>query len=451
MQDILRRALWHLLLLSIVCLIVWTSANATVALSVFAAAILVSFARHLYWLQKLMVWLKKPDLASIPVGTGLWEDIFSAIYHFQRRNNRNQAQLSSTLDRFMHAASALPDGVVLLNAQHHIEWCNVPAEKMLGLSLRQDAGQPILYLIRHTDFLEYLQAEDLGDPINLKSWLNPETTLEIQLVPFGSNQKLLITRNVSRLEKLEHMRRDFIANVSHELRTPLTVVSGFLETLSDMRDAIPKHLSGYFGMMQDQTGRMRVLIEDLLMLSQLESSVIPNQEADIDVPALLDMVLHEATSLSNGRHRLVLNLETQHHLTGALQELHSAFGNLVSNAIRYTPEGGEINMTWKMRGDEAIFSVQDSGIGIEQKHIDRLTERFYRVDRSRSRETGGTGLGLSIVKHILTRHQARLDIESEHGKGSTFSAVFSGVRVLNPAENGAVSPAKITATEAANA
>ena len=227
------------------------------------------------------------------------------------------------------------------------------------------------------------------------------------------------------------MRRDFIANVSHELRTPLTVVGGFLETFMDMDGKIPEETRSYFNMMQEQTARMRHLVEDLLTLSQLENSTVTSQEAEINVASLLSSVMNEARSLSDGRHRLELEADPGLFLVGAMEELHSAFGNLVSNAIRYTPEGGEITLTWKLSDQEGVFSVTDTGIGIEQQHIDRLTERFYRVDRSRSRETGGTGLGLSIVKHILTRHQARLEIKSEPGQGSTFSAVFPKARLVH--------------------
>lgn len=367
----------------------------------------------------------------MPLGAGIWEEVFAAIYHQQRRYSRSQTQLSSALDRFRHAASALPDGVVLLNSSDKIEWCNTTAEAHLGLALPQDTGQPIGYLVRHTDFIHYLRDQDYTEPIKLKSWRNSEITLEIQLVPFGANQKLLICRDVSQLEKLENMRRDFIANVSHELRTPLTVVGGFLETLMDMDGKIPEETRGYFNLMQEQTARMRHLVEDLLTLSQLENSLVVPHDAEIDVASLLSTVMNEARSLSNGRHRLEIEADPGLCLTGATEELHSAFGNLVSNAIRYTPEGGEITMSWKLRGQEGVFSVTDTGIGIEQQHIDRLTERFYRVDRSRSRETGGTGLGLSIVKHILTRHQARLEIKSEPGKGSTFSAVFPKARLVH--------------------
>lgn len=431
MQDIRWRAFWLIISLSFICLIVWAAEDAETALITFSIGITLYLFNHLFWVSKLVNWYKKPALSTIPQGSGAWEDVFAAIYHEQRRHNRSKSQLSSALDRFRHAASALPDGVVLLNDDNKIEWCNKPAELQLGLSLKHDLDQPIVYLLRNTDFLKYLEHHVDVDPIKLKSWVNPDATLEIQLVAFGSNQKLLISRDISQVEKLENMRRDFIANVSHELRTPLTVVGGFLETLSDMEGAVPESTRNYFTMMQDQTNRMRLLIEDLLTLSQLESGTTAPDEAELDVNALLSMIMNEAKSLSNGRHLITLDADPSLALIASSQELHSAFGNLVSNAIRYTPEGGSISLKWEVRNHEAVFSVTDTGLGIEQKHIDRLTERFYRVDRSRSRETGGTGLGLSIVKHILSRHQGRLEIQSEFGKGSTFSAVFPKSRIVN--------------------
>lgn len=431
MQDIRWNAFWLGLTLIFICLILWAAAGAVTALTVFSLVLLVYLISHIYWLHKLHRWLKKPKLSKLPNGTGVWEDIFADLYHQQRRHSRTQTQLTLALDRFRDAASALPDGVVLLDGKDHIEWCNPPAESQLGLALPQDAGQPINYLLRDSAFIEYLQDHDYVEPIKLKSWRNAEIILEIKLVPFGANQKLLTCRDISQLEKIDTMRRDFIANVSHELRTPLTVVGGFLETLMDMKGAVPKSTRSYFNLMQGQTNRMQLLIEDLLTLSQLESGVTVPQDTEIDVTALLNSVMTEAQSLSNGRHHITLEADPNLALTGSMEELHSAFGNLVSNAIRYTPEGGEIAMSWGLRETEAVFSVKDSGIGIEQQHLDRLTERFYRVDRSRSRETGGTGLGLSIVKHILARHQARLEIQSEPGKGSTFSAVFPAARLVH--------------------
>lgn len=431
MQDIRWKAFWLIFTLGIVCLILWGVSSAETAFTTFSIGITLYLFHHLFWLDKLLAWYKKPDLNSMPVGSGVWEDVFATIYHEQRRHNRSKIQLSSALDRFRHAASALPDGVVLLDDDNKIEWCNKPAEHQLGLSLKQDFNQPIVYLLRNTDFIQYLKHHVDIDPIKLKSWIKPDVTLEIQLVAFGSNQKLLVSRDVSQLEKLEHMRRDFIANVSHELRTPLTVVGGFLETLSDMDGAVPDSLKNYFAMMQEQTSRMGLLIEDLLALSQLESGATAPEEAKIDIPALLNTILNESKSLSNGRHTITLEADSALSLIGSNKELHSAFGNLVSNAIRYTPDGGRIDMKWEESNELAIFSVTDTGLGIEQHHIDRLTERFYRVDRSRSRETGGTGLGLSIVKHILSRHQGRLEISSEFGKGSTFKAVFPKSRIVS--------------------
>lgn len=430
MQDIRWNAFWVGLTLTIICLITWALTTATIALMVFVAGMAIYLVSHLYWIYKLDLWLQKPVLNQMPNGSGVWEDIFASLYKEHRRHSRNQTQLSTALGRFRHAASALPDGVVVLNTENEIEWCNIPAETKLGLNLEQDQNQPITYLLRHVNFISYLQEQDYSEPIKLKSWRNAEITLEILLIPFGTKQKLLICRDVTQLEKIDAMRRDFIANVSHELRTPLTVVGGFVETLLDMDGAIPESTRTYFNMMQDQTNRMRRLIEDLLTLSHIESNVQPPEDTEIEMSALLNMLLNDANALSHGKHQITVDAEANLDLSGALEELQSALGNLVSNAIRYTPNGGNILISWKIRQDHAIFSVSDNGIGIEQQHIDRLTERFYRVDRSRSRETGGTGLGLSIVKHILTRHQARLEITSELGKGSTFSVVFPKARII---------------------
>ncbi len=433
MQDIRWNAFWLGLTLSLICLIIWAAADATTALITLSAGLFLYLIGHIYWLHRLHTWLKKPILNHMPNGTGIWEDIFAALYQEHRKNSRSKTQLSSTLERFRHAASALPDGVVVLNGVNEIEWCNPPAENQLGLDLKHDENKPISYLVRHSDFVEYLQAQDQdepikSDPIKLKSWRNPEITLEIQLIPFGSKQKLLICRDVTALEKTETMRRDFIANVSHELRTPLTVVGGFLETLIDMDGAVPDSLKNYFGMMLDQTSRMRRIIEDLLTLSSIESNTQSPDGNEIDMPKLLNQIQNDANSLSKSLnkapHNIHLEMDKTLHIKGSQEELYSALSNLTSNAIRYTPVGGDIFIGWKLRDSQAVFSVRDTGIGIDQQHILRLTERFYRVDRSRSRETGGTGLGLAIVKHILNRHQARLEIESELGVGSTFSIVF---------------------------
>lgn len=441
MQDIRWNAFWLALALSLVCLITWAATDATTALITLCVGLLIYILTHIYWLHQLHRWLKKPILSQMPHGKGIWEDIFAALYQEHRSHSRNQNQLSSTLERFRHAASALPDGVVVLNKDNEIEWCNPPAGTQLGINLKKDINQPISYLVRHSDFVNYLQSQELliqqgsttqdapkPEPIKLKSWRNPEVTLEIQLIPFGSKQKLLICRDITSFEKTEVMRRDFIANVSHELRTPLTVVGGFLETLGDIEGAIPASSKTYFDMMLAQTGRMRRIIEDLLTLSTIESNTQSPNDTEIDMLKLLNQIQNDANnlskSLSKTPHNVYLTCDENLNIKGAQEELYSALSNLTSNAIRYTATGGDIFIKWELRNNLPVFSVRDTGIGIEQQHIDRLTERFYRVDRGRSRETGGTGLGLAIVKHILNRHHARLEIESELGVGSTFSIVF---------------------------
>jgi len=429
--------------LSIICIFLWLITSATTALIVFSTGLLLYIISHIFWLNKLLYWFKKPVLKDIPEGSGLWEDVFNALLKYERNNNLNQIKLNSALERFSLTANAIPDGLVILGSVNEIEWCTVNAENQLGLNLNTDKNLPIVNLIRDSHFIAYLYSEAYNEPLKLRHCRNSEATLEIQIIQLESQQKLLISRDMTQLEKVDVMRRDFIANVSHELRTPLTVVGGFLETLSDMEGAIPDNLKNYFAMMQEQTVRMRRIIEDLLTLSTIESSTGSPNNSEIDMQSLLKSIQDDAIGLSLGLHQDIKR--TKHHihldadptlnLRGSMDELRSAFSNLVSNAIRYTPtsdasNSGEIFISWHLQDGQPIFSVRDTGIGIEEKHIDRLTERFYRVDRSRSRETGGTGLGLSIVKHILIRHQAKLEITSELRVGSTFSAVFPKARAV---------------------
>lgn len=439
MLDIRWKAGLFICALSAICLFLWLISSATIGLLVFAIGLLLYLTSHILWLSKLYAWLKKPALSEIPEGSGVWEDVFTALLQYERSNNANQTELNSALERFSLATSAMPDGLVILSASNEIEWCTPHAETQLGLKLSTDKNLPIVNLLRDSHFIAYLYSETYDEPFKLKSWRNPELILEIQLIPFANNQKLLISRDMTQLEKVDAMRRDFIANVSHELRTPLTVVGGFLETLSDMQGAVPDALKTYFSMMQEQTGRMRRIIEDLLTLSSIESNTKEPDDTEIDMANLLKTIQSDAKGLSQGlnqnlsktKHKIHLDADSTLNLSGSHDELHSAFSNLVSNAIRYTPKGGDIFIAWKLTDAQPVFSVRDTGIGIEQQHIDRLTERFYRVDRGRSRETGGTGLGLSIVKHILIRHQAKLEISSEIGAGSTFSVVFPKARILH--------------------
>ncbi|WP_082504840.1 MULTISPECIES: phosphate regulon sensor histidine kinase PhoR [unclassified Methylophilus] len=430
MQDIRWKAFWLLFFWSFCCLILGWATSADTAWLVFTAGIIAYQAGHLYWMHRLYQWSLKPGLNFMPNGKGIWEDIFANLYQEMRRHSRSQSQLSSTLERLRHATSALPDGVVVLNHRNEIEWFNEPAVQRLGLKRQHDENQPIYYLLRQAEFVQYLQSEDYSEPLKLKSWRSPDVSLELQIIPFASKQRLLICRDISALERTEIMRRDFVANVSHELRTPLTVVGGFLETIGDMQGEISADIQPYFEMMQAQTTRMRRIIEDLLTLSSLENNVTLKDEIDIAMEPMLNQLLKDAKALSHGQHKVTLHNDANVNIRGSYSELFSAMSNLTSNAVRYTPEHGNIDIFWQMQDEQVVFSVQDTGIGIESQHLPRLTERFYRVDSGRSRDTGGTGLGLSIVKHILHHHQAILKVESEPGHGSRFSIIFPAQRVL---------------------
>lgn len=428
MLDIRWKSGLFIAALSAICLFLWLISGLTIALIAFSGCLLIYLARHLYWLHILHQWLKNPSLKEVPEGSGIWEDVYSALLRYERNNCAQQAELNSALDRFNITANAIPDGLVILNASNEIEWCTKHAEYQLGLNLSSDKSLPIVNLIRNSHFIAYLYNENYTEPFRLEHRRSADAILEVSLIPLANKDKLLISRDITQIEKVDAMRRDFIANVSHELRTPLTVVGGFIETLSDMDGVIPDSIRSYFDMMQEQTTRMRRLIEDLLTLSQIESNTQPPEDRLISMSPLINMMLNDAKALSQGKHTISAEIAPNLDLTGAVDELQSALSNLVSNAVRYTPQGGDIRISWQLRDNHPVFSVRDNGIGIAQQHIDRLTERFYRVDRGRSRETGGTGLGLAIVKHILTRHQAKLEIISEPDVGSTFSAVFPKVR-----------------------
>jgi two-component system phosphate regulon sensor histidine kinase PhoR len=319
--------------------------------------------------------------------------------------------------------------VVILDREYRIEWANPTAAHHFRIDARRDLGQPIAHFVRHPDFVAWLEAGEFGEPLVLRG-VRGETVLLVRLIEFGDEQKLLSSRDVTAQERLETMRRDFVANVSHELKTPITVLAGFVETLGDATmEMSAAQRKRYLGLMAEQARRMQQLIEDLLTLSALESSPAPEDEQPIAMRAFVEQLADEARALSGSRHRIQARVDRDARLLGSPRELHSAFSNLVSNAVRYTPEGGTVTLFWTLEDHRGAFGVTDSGIGVESRHIPRLTERFYRVDHGRSRETGGTGLGLAIVKHVLTRHQASLEVESELGKGSTFRAVFPAQRV----------------------
>jgi two-component system, OmpR family, phosphate regulon sensor histidine kinase PhoR len=424
------RSLALLVMLGLACLVLWPVAGAGTAWAVFACGLLFCIFLHLRHVSLLLKWLRTPALDAMPQGVGIWDEVFAALYRMLRQRSQSESRLSATLKDFQQAGAAMPDGLVILDQADRIEWCNPKAELHLGLDLRRDTGQQITYLVRNPRFSENLRAQNYSEPLILRQSRGSDLILSVQLVPYGDRQTLVISRDVTDLERVETMRRDFIANVSHELRTPLTVVGGFLETISDARPTDGELLRRSLPLMMDQTRRMQRLVEDLLTLSRLESANNPVREEHVNVPDLAQALYRDALALSAGRHRIRLELESRDWLSGSEDELRSAFSNLISNAIRYTPDGGEVVIGWCRQGDVAAFRVRDSGIGINPEHIPRLTERFYRVDRSRSRETGGTGLGLAIVKHVLNRHQGWLEVASEAGRGSTFTAVLPAQRLL---------------------
>lgn len=430
MFNFWRRALLYPFVLLLISWLLWETAGALFASLFLSALLLVYVALHLRQLAALDYWLDDFNERMAPDGAGLWGEIFARLNKMIRRHRKERAQRVAALQHMEQAISALPEGVTILDEAYRIEWCNLLAEQHFGLDCSRDIGQQITYLARQPELIQYLALREFAEPLILRGASQAGLILSIKLIVYGGNKLLLISRDVTQLERIEVMRRDFVANVSHELRTPLTVVGGFIETLGDMPNLENDMARKAIQLMGEQTQRMGRLVADLLTLSKLEDTLNALQEDAVDVPALLRMLCQEGESLSAKRHVLRLELMSEHALLGSAEELRSAFGNLISNAICYTPQGGTILVSWHEQGDQLVFSVQDSGIGIAPQHIPRLTERFYRVDHSRSRETGGTGLGLAIVKHIAGRHHARLEIVSEEGAGSTFKIVFSADRRL---------------------
>ncbi|MBI1174463.1 MAG: phosphate regulon sensor histidine kinase PhoR [Sideroxydans sp.] len=422
------RALVPPFFIALIALLLWGVSGPLPAAIFLALGFLARVILHLRRLAALDSWLDDPATRSVPEGSGVWGEVFVRLNRMVRQQRKEREQRIAALHDMEQATSALPEGVVILGDADRIEWCNPLAELHFGLDAKRDTGQQITYLARQPEFVQYLNMHHFSEPLILRGTRQEDLVLSVKLISYGDNKKLLISRDITHMERIETMRRDFVANVSHELRTPLTVVNGFVETLNDMPSLENDMARRALQLMAEQTYRMDHLVNDLLTLSRLENSFNTLQEDTVDVCGMLRSLQREGESLSGGRHNIRLELESDSSLCGNADELRSAFANLVTNAVRYTPPGGEIVMRWQELDGQPVFSVQDSGIGIAPQHIPRLTERFYRVDRSRSRETGGTGLGLAIVKHVVNRHQARLEVTSEEGRGSTFSIVFPDKR-----------------------
>jgi two-component system phosphate regulon sensor histidine kinase PhoR len=400
--------------------------TAELAWAVVAALLLAALGYQLRKRAQLMRWLERGDTPDPPRAYGAWDRLHALLHRSRRESARREAELAESLTRWREAARALPDGVVILDGDR-IAWCNDMARLHLEVDPVRDAGVPITHLVRIPEFLAYLDGADFARPIQVQA-PHADRVLSLQVIEYGAAQRLVLSRDITQFQRVERMRREFVANVSHELRTPLTVVTGFVEALREESDAGAARR--YLDLMGEQAARMQRLVEDLLTLSALESSPPPPLDEKVAMGALLQRLGAEARALSNGRHRVeVEGSDTPFDLVGSESELASAFGNLVSNAIRYTPDAGVVRLRWSATAEGAAFEVEDTGIGIAPEHIPRLTERFYRVDRGRSRETGGTGLGLAIVKHALGRHGATLLVTSAPGQGSRFSARFAGPRV----------------------
>ena len=374
--------------------------------------------------------VQSDSVDTMPLPSGFWEEVIFKLQRLIKTLKQRMRNIEEQHNHFIEAFQASPNGIVMLDESDQIEWCNSIAERFFGLVYKRDAMQRINFLIRRPEFIQYLNKRSFDEPLLLER-MGPDSSLSLMLqaFPFGHQRHLLLVQNVTDLQKADAMRRDFVANVSHEMRTPITVLMGFLETVQSL-DLEQSQREQYFGMMMSQAQRMKSLVEDLLTLANLEANSLPAASNIVNIETSMALLKNDAEALSHGNHLFTFEALDKANLLGDEREVLSAFSNLVSNAIRYTPDAGSVHVKWSINVDgQGEFSVTDTGPGIASEHLSRLTERFYRVDRSRSRDTGGTGLGLAIVKHIANRHQAQLAIESTPGKGSTFMLRFPKERL----------------------
>lgn len=426
----------------VVALPVWwwtglTQAIFAALLAVFVYAIVLIWKTH-----RIEQWLSQADLHSPVPWKGVWAEIAQRVQRLLRQRETQTHMAEQRLQYFLQAIQASPNGVTLLDAQGRIEWCNSTASSHLGMDVSRDLKQHIVHLVRDPVFAKYIAANDHTAEVVIDgraSSLTQTPKLSVQLHMYGEGQQLLLTRDITSVTLADAMRRDFVANVSHEIRTPLTVLAGFVETMQSI-PLPPEEQQRYLHLMEVQADRMQSLVADLLTLSQLEGSLPPGLYEKVNLPDLMSSVAADAQALSSvlsgmeGEqggllHDWVFEPVPHWTLLGVRSELLSAITNLVSNAVRYTPPGGLIRVGWSRTAEGAIFSVSDTGPGIAPEHLPRLSERFYRVDRSRSRETGGTGLGLAIAKHVVQRHGGELRIQSQVGQGSTFMLVLPAARI----------------------
>ena len=380
-----------------------------------------------YWrIYRLNHWLWHSKKISPPSSRGIWSFIYLGIYSTILKHRDKRKTLGEMIRRYRQGSEALPDAALIVDSTAELVWCNRLARIELGVRWPEDSGKKVYDFIRDQVFTDYFQASRFEQPIEVISPINIDKVFEVRVVPYEDNHLMIIIRDVTRLTQIENMRKDFVANVSHELKTPLTVINGYLEMIPEDGEMPAPFMKKALSEMRSQSMRMQGLIEELLQLSRIEASNERVFEKMVNVPQLLWQVHSEAEALNREKqHKIFFDISPILYVYGIESELRSAFSNLISNAINYTPNHGVIEVNWSLHGDQARFSVRDNGEGIAAEHIDRLAERFYRVDKARSRTTGGSGLGLSIVKHVLSHHNSVLDIESKVGKGATFSCHFS--------------------------
>lgn len=383
--------------------------------------------RQLYSIYRFEQWMKGSTEVTYPPSSGLWGELSYLVSRKQRSLEKHADLQFYKSEQFQAASMTVPDAILSLNEYHQIEWFNSSAKKLFKLK-HSDTRRKIETLFRHPDFIHYLKSGDYEKSLTLTSLNSIPRAFSIRLFPYYKKHTLLIVKDIHELYNLAQIRRDFIANASHELRTPLTVLNGYVEVMMDSQEPDSMWVKP-LEQMHNQSDRMQSIINDLLTLSSMESETITGKEKTLDVAKILNNMEQDAAQMSQA-HQFHFDIDPTTALSGYDDPIKSVLTNLVSNAVRYTPDGGDISVRWFRDSKGAHFEVTDTGIGIAQEHISRLTERFYRVDMARSRDTGGTGLGLAIVKHILERHQARLVIKSQLGKGSTFRCDFPEDRLI---------------------
>ena len=429
MNIIWARSIVSIVLLAVLCALLGLFVNVKAALIFAVVVLLAQSAFSTFHKQRLWRLLDAPVYGEVPSAPGIWGEIYYRLHKLAKRWHAQVRQVEQQHSRFIQAIQASPNGVAMLDDHDQIEWCNAISEVHFGLDAKRDLRQHITHLVRQPEFVKYLNSHQYDEMLIMRGMGEKrQNVLSVQVFPYGENRKLVLSQDITELERTDAMRRDFVANVSHELKTPLTVLSGFLETMRELPLGETER-TRYLELMEQQASRMRHIVSDLLVLATLEGDGKPPSSSQmIDMRAVLRHLKEDSQSLSGDRHRISFDVDEALTVTGVETELMSAFGNLLTNAIHYTPDGGTIHVNWHAQGECAVFSVIDSGLGIPAADIPRLTERFYRVDRSRSRDTGGTGLGLAIVKHVLQRHDAQLEVKSEEGRGSTFSVRFPAAR-----------------------